>query len=155
MVVMSHLTNGTSQAATTKSEMAAASDSHSPVKRSTVYGSPSATETSTPSFSRKLQPIARSCASALSPGSSGGAARASLDVTVVRTVAPSAVLCFFDVFEIMDVDGDGEISASDLQMHILKFGDTFVSDHEAALMLNALRSNGPVEFGAFEKFCVA
>ena len=55
----------------------------------------------------------------------------------------------------MDVDGDGEISASDLQMHILKFGDTFVSDHEAALMLNALRSNGPVEFGAFEKFCVA
>ena len=41
MVVMSHLSNGTSQAATTKSEMAAASDSHSPVKRSTVYGSPS------------------------------------------------------------------------------------------------------------------
>ena len=59
------------------------------------------------------------------------------------------------VFEIMDVDGDGEISASDLQMHILKFGDTFVSDHEAALMLNALRSDGPVEFGAFEKSCVA
>mmetsp|Transcript_81901 Transcript_81901/g.144948 ORF Transcript_81901/g.144948 Transcript_81901/m.144948 type:complete len:670 (-) Transcript_81901:126-2135(-) len=59
------------------------------------------------------------------------------------------------VFDIIDADGTGQLNASELQRHAMKFGNGFLSLLEAELMLKTLRVDGPVDFDAFARLSEA
>ena len=59
-------------------------------------------------------------------------------------------------FNGIDSDGDGRITLSELQMHVARFGRSFLTPHEGLLMLQAISGEGgngvgPAEFATLMK----